>query len=192
MFYNKKTENKLKGNNLEKKYIESLIPRTEITVSKNKKKNEKEKEKEIKAKDKIKKLNKPKEINLNIIGKNTKDASQNTSKEKFYKTKSYSSSNIKIKNSSNKKKKKYIYKLNPHLESVRRNKTNYEKNQELIYNQTYDNENNTNIIIQEKIKIDIIQNPQIKFKTNDEKYRLFKYFKGFGNITKIIFTNVNK
>ena len=78
------------------------------------------------------------------------------------------------------------------MESVRRNKTNYEKNQELIYNQTYDNENNTNIIIQEKIKIDIIQNPQIKFKTNDEKYRLFKYFKGFGNITKIIFTNVNK
>ena len=145
---------------------------------------------EIKKKDKIMKLNKPKEINLNIIEKGKKNESQNTSKEKFFKTKSYSSSNIKIKNLSNKKENKYKYKLNPHLESVRRNKINYEKNQELIYNQTYDN--NNNIIIQEKIKINIIQNPQIKFKSNDEKYRLFKYFKGFENITKIIFTNVNK
>ena len=190
MFYNKKNENNLKGNNLEKKYIESLIPRTEITVSKNKKKNDREKLMEIKKKDKIMKLNKPKEINLNIIEKGKKNESQNTSKEKFFKTKSYSSSNIKIKNLSNKKENKYKYKLNPHLESVRRNKINYEKNQELIYNQTYDN--NNNIIIQEKIKINIIQNPQIKFKSNDEKYRLFKYFKGFENITKIIFTNVNK
>ena len=189
MFYNKKTENKLKGNNLEKKYIDSLIPRTEITVSKNKKKNEKEKE--MKKKNKIKNINKAKEINLNIKKKKKKDASQNTTKEKFFKTKSYSSSNFKIKNPSNKNVYKYKYKLNPHLESVRRNKTNYEKNQELIYNQTYDN-NNNNIIIQEKININIIQNPQIKFKTNDEKYKLFKYFKGFGNITKIIFTNVNK
>ena len=47
-------------------------------------------------------------------------------------------------------------------------------------------------MIQEKLTINIIQNPQIKFNSNDEKYRLFKLFKGFGNITKITFSDINK
>ena len=102
-----------------------------------------------------------------------------------------SSSNFKFKSSNSSLKNiklNYEYKLNPNLESVRKNKKNYEKNQKKIDNQKKEGK----FMIQEKLTINIIQNPQIKFNSNDEKYRLFKLFKGFGNITKITFSDINK
>ena len=57
------------------------------------------------------------------------------------------------------------------------NKIEKEKEKE---NEKYD-------IIQERIKIDIIQNLPITFRTGDDKHRLIKQFRNFGDITRVKF-----
>ncbi len=42
-------------------------------------------------------------------------------------------------------------------------------------------------IIQERIKINIIQNLPIPFRTGDDKHRLIKQFRNFGDITRVKF-----
>ncbi len=54
-------------------------------------------------------------------------------------------------------------------------------------NKTEKKEEDKYEIIQENIKIDIIQNLPITFRTGDDKHRLIKQFRNFGDITRVKF-----
>ena len=76
-----------------------------------------------------------------------------------------------------KKTKTTLIKNTKEIKKNNNNKIEKEKEKE---NEKYD-------IIQERIKIDIIQNLPITFRTGDDKHRLIKQFRNFGDITRVKF-----
>ena len=72
------------------------------------------------------------------------------------------------------------YDDNTQLKEIKKNNNNKIEKEKEKENEKYD-------IIQERIKIDIIQNLPITFRTGDDKHRLIKQFRNFGDITRVKF-----
>lgn len=66
----------------------------------------------------------------------------------------------------------------------------YSKKYHIKHSNGNDDENKAFIL--EKINFDILKNVQIPFTLKDEKFRMTKFFKDFGQITKISFSPTKK
>lgn len=90
-----------------------------------------------------------------------------------------------------------IIKLNPKRKDIIKNVEKihdmnrfYSKKYHIQQNNGNDDENKPFIL--EKINFDILKNVQIPFTLKDEKFRMTKFFKDFGQITKISFSPTKK
>ena len=83
-------------------------------------------------------------------------------------------------------------KLNPNLDSIKKNYKKFINYKSKIYNTENNNNNNQPLFYEEKIKINILNNFHINYNNNIDKFKMKKYFKNFGEITQIKFLNNNK
>ena len=199
MFYN------FDNNNNQIKYFDEFIPKCKLRDEVKKyliNKNKMKKIKKIKNKRNlsIHNFNKVFDINLNNSNNNNdndkKIIRNYSTKIKTHpnfpiifnnnnNNKNNKNNNIKEKNKTN-----YLMKLNPNLDSIRENYKKFMNYKSKIYN-TENNNNNQPLFYEEKIKINILNNFQIKYNNNIDKFKMKKYFKNFGEITQIKFLNNN-
>lgn len=71
--------------------------------------------------------------------------------------------------------------LNPTIDTLEHNVQLYNEYRNKLYKQKSDQKN----VLIEQFKINCIDNPKIPFDTTYDKFKMRKFFKSFGNITKI-------
>ncbi len=97
------------------------------------------------------------------------------------KSKSYRSNNVsKVNNKNNENQENF------------ENIENNNKEDEVFKTQINNNIKDNLIVVEENLKIHSIQNLPIKFRTGDDKHRLIKSFRNFGEVKRVKFQKKNK